>query len=115
MLLPDQFQQQIADTFYDKTVSILGSVTTTEADGATKKTHGEVTGSFKGNCRLTNFKQVQKEFGLDYQIDILITCATTTSVVVGDSIEYAGVKYNVTDVLPFDSHNMIVGVKWRHQ
>ena len=115
MLLPSDFKQTIADTFYDKTIVILGSVETEEADGAKKKTSGEPTGSFKGNCRLVNFKKIQKEFGLDYQIDIAITCDTDTPVAVGDHIQYAGVKYEVSDALPTDSHILIVGVKWQRQ
>lgn len=115
MRLPTDFKKAIADRFYDKTISILGEVETTEADGAVNKTYGEVTGTFKGNCRLVNFKQIQKEYGLDYQIDIAITCDTSVSIETGNLIEYAGVRYEVTDALPFDSHLLIVGAKWRNQ
>lgn len=111
MLIPSNFTDAIAEAFYDKTVSVLGVVETTEADGAKHKTHGAPVGTFKGNARLMNFKSVQKEFGIDYQIDITITCDVSTTVVVGDIIEFNGVKYDVTDRLPFDSHSMIVGVK----
>lgn len=115
MLLPTDFKSKIADTFYDKTVSVLGETVTTEADGAVNKTHGAVTSTFKGNCRLVNFKQVQKEYGIDHEIDIAITCPTTVSMVTGTLIEYAGVRYEVTDVLPTDSHQMIMGRKWHNQ
>lgn len=115
MELPKTFKPTIAKVFYDKTISILGETVTTEADGAVNKVHDTVTGTFKGNARLTNFKLVQEEYGLDHEIDIAITCATTVSISTGDLIEYGGVRYEVTDVLPRDSHQMIVGNKWHNQ
>lgn len=116
MQLPNNFQSTIANTFYDKTVSILEPTKTTETDGAVTYTGGyTVKGNFKGNPRLVNFKKIQKEYGLDYQIDIAITCGVDTSVFQEDILEYNGVRYEVTDVLPFDSHKLIVGAKWQRQ
>lgn len=115
MQLPATFNNSIKNAFYDKTVSILGVTEVKEADGAVHKTSNSIVGTFKGNCRLVNFKQIQKEFGLDYQIDIAITTETNVSITAETLISYAGVTYQVTDVLPFDSHVMIVGAKWRNQ
>lgn len=116
MQIPTDFKTGIENAFYDKTITIIGESIVTEADGANKKNpNGEAIGTFTGNARLMNFKQVQKEYGLDYQIDIVVTCGVETSVVVGNIVEYNGVKYDVTDVLPFDSHKMIVGVKCHQQ
>lgn len=115
MLLPNDFQSTIAKTFYDKDITILGVDKVIEADGAISDTTTNVKGSFKGNPRLVNFKKIQKDYGLDYQIDIAVTCSPTEVVDQQDLIEYAGVKYDVTDVLPFDSHKLIVGTKWQSQ
>lgn len=115
MLVPNDFKTKIEERFYDKTISILGQTVTTEADGAVNKSHDTVTGTFNGNCRLVNFKQVQKEYGLDHNIDIAITTSNDVSLVTGTLIEYNGVRYEVTDVLPTDTHQMIVGTKWRNQ
>lgn len=115
MELPSNFKPTISNAFYDKTISILGVTETIEADGAVNKTHGAVTSTFKGNCRLSNFKQVQEEYGIDHDISIIVTCGTEVSISTGILFEYNGVRYEATDVLPFDSHQMIVGEKWQIQ
>jgi len=113
--LPTNFKSKIASTFYDKTISILGETVTTELDGAVNKTHDTVTSTFKGNCKLSNFKQVQEEYGLDHEINIIVTCGTDVTITTGILFEYNGVRYETTDVVAFDSHQMIVGEKWHNQ
>ena len=112
MLVTQKFKNAIEKAFYDKVITILSATDTKEADGATKRVPQSATGTFKGNARLTNFKSIQKDYGLNYQIDIAITTTTDVPVTVGDAIEYAGIKYRVTDALPMDSHKLIVGAKW---
>lgn len=115
MQLPSNFKNTIAKTFYDKEVNRIGETQIIEADGAVKRNFDNVTGSFMGNVRLTNFKTIQKEYGLDYQIDVAITCDPSVILAADDVIEYMSTRYVVTDVLPFDSHKLIVGTKWQTQ
>ena len=115
MEIPTGFKTKIANTFYDKTIGVVSRTTTTEADGAVNTSDGAVNSTFKGNARMVNMREVQEEFGLDYQIDISISTATGTTVVIGDIIEYNDQKFRVTDVIDTDSHKTIVGVKWRTQ
>jgi hypothetical protein len=113
MEIPLGFKAKIANVFYDKTVGVVSRTETTEADGAVTTSEGAVNSTFKGNARLVNLKQVQKDFGLDYQIDISISAGTDLDIATGTIIEYDGQKFTVTDVIPTDSHTTIVGVKWR--
>ena len=51
--------------------------------------------------------------GLIEKIDVSITCRVSVEVKLDDLIKIGEVVYQVTKVLPFDSHKLITGVKWR--
>lgn len=113
MYIPNKMTKAIANAFYDKTVEVMSNQTTTDAEGGVSYKGLAVTDSFNGNVSFSNCKKIQEEYGLDYQIDISITASTDTSISINDIIKYDNVVYNVTDVLPSDSHILIVATKWR--
>lgn len=110
MLLPAQFSQTVADTFYDKTVTKLVK-TTTSTDGWVTET-GTTSSTFKANVQFNNLGAVQTELGLTEQVDVVMTCSTSEALAVNDLFSYDGVTYKVLAALPFDSHKRIVGSKW---
>lgn len=110
MLLPANFNSIVADTFYDKTVLIL-ETTTTSTDGWVSKT-GTTTGTFKANVQFSNLGEIQSQLGLTEQIDVALTCASSVSLAVDGLFSYNGVTYKATAVIPYDSHKKIVGNKW---
>jgi hypothetical protein len=111
MLLPANFTKAVADTFYDKTVKILEKVTT-ETDGWVDESGTTVKSIFQANVRFSKLGEVQNELGLSESIDIAITCSTEVDVKTDTLISYNDVTYNVTAVLPNDSHKKIAGRKW---
>lgn len=111
MLLPASFTAKIADTFYDKTVSLL-TKTSTSTDGWVEQT-GTVSSTFKANVRFDNLGTVQTELGLTESIDVSFTCATDVNIEIDGLFEYNDVTYKVAAVVPYDSHLKIVGRKWR--
>lgn len=111
MLLPNDFKETIAETFYDKDINIHEKIETQDAEGGRKKVAGDLITTFKGNVRYTNLKEIQEEYGLTYQIDIAIT-THYEDISVDDLIKYKDVTYVVTDAIPNDSHIFIVGVKF---
>jgi hypothetical protein len=111
MLLPANFTDKIAETFYDKTVSIL-SKTTSNVDGWITET-GTVQSTFKANVQFSNLGTVQSEMGLTEQIDVSLTCDKDVSLTVDGLFEYDGVTYKASAVVPYDSHTKIVGRKWQ--
>lgn len=113
MYIPNKMTTAIAKAFYDKTVEVMSNQTTTDAEGGVTYKGLTVADSFNGNVSFANCKSIQEEYGLDYEIDISITASTDTDIVVNDIIKYNDVIYNVTDVLPSDSHILIVATKWR--
>ena len=113
MYIPNQMTKKIANTFYDKTVSVMSKQITTDAEGGVTSKGLAVTNSFNGNVSFSNCKKIQEEYGLDYNIDIAITTYADTSVSLDDIIKYNDVIYNVTDVIKCDSHILIVATKWR--
>lgn len=112
MYIPNQMKTKIANTFYDKTVEIMSKESTIDAEGGVTSKGLAVTDSFKGNVSFSNCKKIQEEYGLDYNIDISITTYADSSVSLDDIIKYNDIIYNVTDVLKFDSHILIVATKW---
>ena len=113
MYIPKQMTKEIAKVFYDKTISVLEQVITTDAEGGVNTKGYEVVNNFNGNVNFSNCKQIQEEYGLDYNIDVAITTSTDTVIKIDDIIFYNNVVFKVTDVLPSDSHILIVATKWR--
>lgn len=112
MYIPKSMMKQIAKTFYDKTISVLEQVISTDAEGGVNSKGYEVSNNFKGNINFSNCKQIQEEYGLDYNIDVSIT-TDYKLLNINDIIKYQDVVYKVTDILPSDSHVLIVATKWR--
>ena len=104
---------KIANAFYDKTVEVMSNQTTVDAEGGVNYKGLVVVSNFKGNVSFSNCKSIQEEYGLDYEIDIAITTHVNTNVAINNVIKYDNVIYNVTDILPSDSHILIVATKWR--
>lgn len=113
MYIPQTMKNKIAKAFYDKTVEVLTNSVITDAEGGVTSKGLEVISNFNGNVSFSNCKKIQEEYGLDYEIDISITTSTDTSISINDYIKYDNVIYNVSDVLPSDSHILIVATKWR--
>ena len=103
----------MAKAFYDKTINVMSSTATIDEEGGVNYTGLTVASNFKGNVSFSNCKQIQEEYGLDYNIDIAITTYPDTSISMGDVIQYDGVTYRVTDKLSSDSHILVVATKWR--
>lgn len=113
MYIPKTMMKTIANVFYDKTVEVLNNSTTTDSEGGVTSKGLTVVNSFQGNVSFSNCKKIQEEYGLDYVVDISITSCNNTNISINDFIRYQNVIYNVTDVLPSDSHILIIATKWR--
>ena len=100
-----------AKYFYDKEIEIVRMTTEKDAEGGVIFTPGEVIGSFKGNVQYGNSKLIRQIYGLDIQVDIVIT-TDKAEVDLNYPIRYDGILYTVTDCKPFDSHVLIIGNKY---
>lgn len=103
---------KIASIFYDKEVEVLKYETSIDREGGVHNSEPKTIAVFKGNVSFSNCKRIQEEYGLDYEIDISITC-DYTSIDKTTLLKYGDIIYNVSDILPFDSHLLIVGTKWQ--
>ncbi len=112
MYIPKTMRTKIASVFYDKEVEVLEKITTIDAEGGVNTKGLQSKDNFKGNVSFSNCKKIQEEYGLDYNIDISIT-TDYNLLKINDIIKYLDVIYNVTDVLPSDSHILVVATKWR--
>ena len=112
MYIPKNMTKQIAKVFFDKEVSILVKTTTIDAEGGVNTKGYDVIYTFKGNVNFSNCKQIQEEYGLDYNIYVSIT-TDYNLLKINDIIKYQEIIYNVTDILPSDSHLLVVATKWR--
>lgn len=112
MYIPQTMRKKIADVFYDKEVSVLEKKTSIDAEGGVNTKGYEILRTFKGNVSFSNCKQIQEDYGLDYNIDISIT-TDDNLININDIIKYQDIIYNVTDVKICDSHVLVVATKWR--
>lgn len=112
MYIPKTMKKKIANTFYDKEVEVLEKSTNTDAEGGVTSKGYDVKDTFNGNVSFSNCKQIQEEYGLDYDIDISVT-TDYELLKINDIIKYQDVIYNVTDILTSDSHILVVATKWR--
>ena len=115
MLFPESAKKAIAQSFYDKTVEVLASQDTIDAEGGVVKGSLTVKSTLQGNVRFTNLGELQTELGLVESIDICVTCGADEDVVVNDLLRYNGKLYVATSVIPSDSHLTIVGNLWGAQ
>lgn len=116
MFFPKVAQNIIADIFYDKNIYILDKTESIDDEGGVVKqedVNSNIKRSFNGNVKFNELGAVQNEMGLVEKIDISITCSTSVEIELDDLIKVGEVIYQVTKVLPFDSHKFIAGVKWR--
>ena len=112
MLYPQSAKKAIENAFYDKTISVLSDTETIDSEGGVVRTSSTAKSTFKGNVRFNALGELQNEMGLVKNIDIAITCPTTSQVELNDIFQYNGMKYIATSVIPYDSHKMVVGEKW---
>lgn len=116
MFFPKVAQNIIADIFYDKNIYILDKTESIDDEGGIvkqKDVNSNIKRSFNGNVKFNELGAVQNEMGLVEKIDISITCSTSVEIELDDLIKVGEVIYQVTKVLPFDSHKLIAGVKWQ--
>lgn len=111
MLWPNEAGKAIADAFYDKTIGLLSSTTTLDAEGGVVRAT-QSSGSFTGNVRFSNLGELQAELGLVESIDISVTCPPDVAIKVDDLFTYDSITYKATSVIPSDSHLTIVGRKY---
>jgi len=111
MKVSKNFIESIAKFFYDKTIFILEKIEQRDNEGAITFDVGSIIYQFKGNVNYQVSQEIQKEYGLDYQIDIVIT-TDCNQVKIGDLVSYEDVVYSIKDVKVRDSHCRLVGSKY---
>lgn len=114
MLIPSDWNSIFSKIFYDKNIDILSREDSYDAEGGLITNTG-VMSTFKGNVQFNNLKAVQEGLGLLYKIDMTITTQNTVTVDINSILKYQNIKYLVTDVIPFDTHKMVVCKIWKSQ
>jgi hypothetical protein len=110
MNIPNTFKTAIKDNFYDKTIDMYDVTTEPDTEGNLKKGADVTkTGSFKGNISFEGFDAVQEEYGIDTEIDAMIT--TDEDIDLDQVLAYGGVFYEVIRAIENDSHNLLITQK----
>lgn len=110
MTLTDNFKTLISSTFYDKVITKYTQVNVTDTEGWTAKDAVTSNGTFKGNVNFSKLDEIRKDYGLNDEIDMVVTC--DEDIENGSILEYLGVKYLVVRAIPYDSHYLLIGKKW---
>jgi hypothetical protein len=111
MIIPDSFKKAIKDTFFDKTITRYSTTIVLDENRTARKSGTTVvSGSFLGNAHFDNFEQVQETYGIKDKIDMTIT--SDVEIPRDEIIGYYGKQYKVFEVIPNDSHYLLVCKKW---
>jgi len=110
MRIPSKFTQVIADTFFDKTIDLYSVGEITDKEGFTRRDVLLKTGDFTGNVYFTNLEEVRQDYGIEEQIDVVIS--THEEIEAGVIVGYGGKDYRVVKAIPRDSHNLLIGRSW---
>lgn len=109
MQIPDDFKSVIADTFYDKTITLYTVEEVVDEEGWARMSETE-SDSFVGSVSFSELAKVQEEYGLREAIDMVVS--THEDVSVGSVLGYGDHLYKVVSAIPFDSHYLILAKKW---
>lgn len=114
MEIPESFKRAIAATFYDKKIYVLSKKESIDCEGDYTVEKNEKVYAFMGNVSFSNFKAIKEEYGIDCDIDIVITTSLEHKEKIDLSalILYSGKTYEITDKFLKDSHMMLVGALW---
>lgn len=114
MYIPQTFNKAIEKTFYDKSISILNKIATRDAEGDYIVKKSDEVYNFMGNVSFSNFKAIKEEYGLEYDIGIVITTSLEhkDKINLSTLVSYNDKTYEITDKIEKDSHLMLVGVIW---
>jgi hypothetical protein len=113
LLIDNSFKEAIAKAFYDKEISVYEIETVQDYDGSTRREISESEDSILGNVRFNELTRVQESYGISEKIDVVIS--TQESVANGVVLGYGGKLFEVIKVLPFDSHNLVIGKQCRSE
>ena len=114
MEIPKSFKRAIADIFYDKKIYVLSEKESMDCEGDYIIKKNENVYNFMGNVSFSNFKAIKEEYGIDCDIDIVITTSLEhkEKIDLSTLIVYNGKTYEITDKFLKDSHMMLVGALW---
>ena len=103
MKLPPKFKQTIEGIFYDKEISFYSANEIKGSLGSETVEKGIFLEKIMGNFQFQSKEVIQELFGRNLEANALITCSSTQSEING-FVVYQGVDYQITGMIPFDSH-----------
>lgn len=110
MNLPTDFKNKISEKFFDKSFSIYTSTEEVDSEGFSRMSVEETETTFMGNVRFDSMDKIQKDYGLDDEIQMAIT--THTDIEAGTIIGYNDRTYKVIRGITFDSHYLLLAQEW---
>lgn len=93
----------IISFFYDKTIKVYSPKEEVDEEFNVETIKGEFKEEFKGNIRHISKEAILRDFGLDIDASILITCKETKASE-NDYLEHNQDEYRVKQVLKDDTH-----------
>ena len=107
MNISSEFKDIISDTFYDKEIDVYNTTEDIGEELDCTREKGEIKqANLSCNIHFTSNEVLKKEFGLDIEANIMVTCNTTVAEI-GDIITYQNQDYDVTGKLKPDSHTKL--------
>ena len=107
MNISSEFKEIISSVFYDKEIDVYNIVENVGEELDCTREKGEIKqAKLSCNVHFTSNEMVKKDFGLDIEANIMVTCDTTVAQI-GDIITYQNQDYTITGKLTPDSHTKL--------
>lgn len=106
MNIPEEFKNTIASAFYDKKVEIYIPKEIVGEELDVERVKGDLKESLECNVHFIGNEVAKKDYGLDIEANIMITCESSTGQI-GDFLVYDNKDYCITGKLPLDSHTKL--------
>ena len=107
MNISSEFKEIISSVFYDKQIDVYDIVENVGEELDCTREKGEIKqAKLSCNVHFTSNEMVKKDFGLDIEVNIMVTCDTTVAQI-GDIITYQNQDYTITGKLTPDSHTKL--------
>lgn len=115
MKIPSNFENIIANTFYDKEIEVYETAVITASDGWKRNSAVSTGLALECNVTFDRLDQIRRDYGLDREIHVLVTTKREyyPNLIGFDNIfDFEGVKYRVVSAINRDSHLVIMGERW---
>lgn len=111
MKITNDFKTKMAETFYDKEITLYTQERVVDDEGFAVRSVEESETTVMANV-LTNHTKLMEEYGIVERFDLAFTCDPDEDVQADSIISYQSKTYKVSTVKITDTHKLVIAQSW---